>query len=49
MTGQSQEASLSPLMMTHQLRREAARKIFFEESFPHDTYLKMISALWGSF
>ena len=27
-TGQSQKASLEPLMMTHQLRREAASKIF---------------------
>ena len=29
-TGQSQEASLKPLMMTHQLRRKAAWKIFFK-------------------
>ena len=47
-TGQSQEASLKPLMMTHQLRREAARKIFFQKKKkPRDTSLKMISALWG--
>ena len=49
-TGQSQEASLKPLMMTHQLRREVAWKIFFfKKNFPHDAYLKMISASWGSF
>ena len=30
-TGQSQEASLKPLMMTHHLRREAAWKIFFSK------------------
>ena len=30
-TSQSQEASLKPLMMTHQLRRKAARKIFFQK------------------
>ena len=47
MTGQSQEASLKPLMMTHQLRREAARTIFFSTKFPHDTYLKMIRASLG--
>ena len=47
MTGQSQEASLKPLMMTHHLRRKAARKIFLQKKFSHDTYLKMISALWG--
>ena len=46
-TGQSQEASLKPLMMTHQLRREAICKIFVQNNFPHDTYLKMISASWG--
>ena len=46
-TGQFQEANPKPL--THQLRREAARKIFFfKKNFPHDTYLKMISALWGA-
>ena len=33
-TGQSQEASLKPLMMTHQLRRKAARKIFSQKTFP---------------
>ena len=32
--GQSQEASLKPLMMTHHLRREAARKMFFSKRFP---------------
>ena len=34
LTGQSQEASLKPLMMTHQLRCEAARKNFFQKNFP---------------
>ena len=35
-------------MMTHQLRREVAWKIFFKKkSFPHDAYPKMISASWG--
>ena len=33
MTGQSPEASLKPLMMTHQLRCKAARKIFFQKKF----------------
>ena len=33
-TGHSQEASLKPLMMTHQLCRKAAWKIFFQEKFP---------------
>ena len=33
-TGQSQEASLNPLMMTHQLRREAIWKIFFSKRIP---------------
>ena len=48
MTDQSQEAILKPLMMTHQLRRGAAWKIFFfQKNFPRDTHLKMISALWG--
>ena len=32
-TRQSQEASLKPLMMTHQLRREVAWKIFFQKKF----------------
>ena len=32
-TGQSQEASLKPLLMTHQLRHEAAWK-FFLKKFP---------------
>ena len=43
MTGQYQEAGLKTLLMTH-LRHEAAQK-----DFPHDTYIKMISTLWGSF
>ena len=30
-TGQSQEAGLKPLLMTHQLRRKAARKNFFSK------------------
>ena len=42
---QSQEANLKPPMMTHQLRHEAAWKIFFQKNFPHDTYLKMINSL----
>ena len=47
-TGYPQEASLKPQMMTHQLHCEAAWKIFFfKNNFPHDTDLKMISALWG--
>ena len=47
-TGQSQEASPTPLMMTHQLRRKAARTILFSRKIsPHDTHLKMISASWG--
>ena len=46
--GQSQEASLKSLMMTHHLRRKAGRK-FFQKDFPFDTYLKMISESWGSF
>ena len=33
-TVQSQEASLKPRMMTHQLRRKAARKIFSSKKFP---------------
>ena len=33
-TGQSQEAGLKPLMMTHQLRRKAARKIVFSKNIP---------------
>ena len=47
MGGQSQEASLKPLMMTHHLRRDAARKMFCQKDFPHDTYLRMISASRG--
>ena len=46
-TGQSPEASLKPLMMTDRVRRKAARTIFFQKNFPHDTDLKMISASWG--
>ena len=46
-TGQSKEARPKPLMMTHHLRREAARKNIFQKKVPHDTYLKMITALWG--
>ena len=34
MTDQSQEASLKPVMMTHQLRCEAAWKIFFKKISP---------------
>ena len=34
MTGQSQEASLKSLMMTHQLRRKAAEKTFFQKKIP---------------
>ena len=48
-TGQSQEASLKPLMMTHQLRRKWPGRFFFKKNFPRDTYLKMISASWVSF
>jgi hypothetical protein len=33
-TGQSQKASLKPLMMTHQLRREAIWKLFVQKKFP---------------
>ena len=48
-TGQSQEARLKTLMMTHHLRRKAAQKLFFfPKKVRHDTYLKMISASWGS-
>ena len=49
-TGQSKEAGLKTLMMTHHLPRKAARKsvlLFFKTSSPHDTYLKMMSASWG--
>ena len=33
-TGQSKEAILKPLMMTHHLHRKAAWKIFFQKKFP---------------
>ena len=47
-TGQSQEASLKPLMITHHLRRGGAPGYLFStQTFPHDPDLKMISALWG--
>ena len=29
--------------------RRAPRRFFLPKNFPYDTYLKMISALWGSF
>ena len=47
-TGQSQEAGLTPLMMTHQLRRDGGPEdVFFKKNFSHDTHLKVISASWG--
>ena len=47
-TGQSKEASLNALMMTHHQHHKAARKrFFFKKKIPHDTYLTMISASWG--
>ena len=53
-TGQSKEASLKTLMMTCDLRRKAAQKIFFQKKHPHDAYLQMIVAIilshmcWGT-
>ena len=47
MTGQSKEASLTTLMMTDHVRREADRTMFFNRKSPHDTYVEMISASWG--
>ena len=47
-TDQSKEASSKTLMVTNQLRREAALKKFFSKKIsPHDTYLKTISTSWG--
>ena len=45
-TGRSKEASLKALMMTHHVRHE---DFFLPKNFPDDTYLKVISASWGSF
>ena len=46
-TGRSKEASLKALMMTHHVRHEDF--FFLPRNLPYDTYLKMISASWGSF
>ena len=48
-TGQSKEAILKTLITTHHLCCEAAWKNFFQKKIPYDAYLKVISALWGSF
>ena len=43
-TGQSKEACLKTLMPAPR-----SGPHFFQKNYPHDTYLKMIIALWGSF
>ena len=50
MTGESKEAGLKTLMMTHHLRRKAAGRRFFQQEPPpppNDTSLKRISASRG--
>ena len=48
MTGQSKEARLDTSEDSLGLQ-SGQEENFFNKSSPHDTFLKMISELWGSF